>query len=77
MIFRVVFRKFPENINKTLIAARMPPATDVRNVLCVFELRVADNDKYLYLAKILILFEKFSVFSSPIWKRTRALFLKG
>lgn len=29
----------------------MPPATDVRNVLCVFELRVADNDKFFIPCK--------------------------
>lgn len=36
MIFRGIFRKFPENINKTLIAARTLSVMDSCNVLCLF-----------------------------------------
>ncbi len=36
MIFRGIFRKFPENINKTLIAARELSVKDSCNVLCLF-----------------------------------------
>ena len=46
MIFRYVFRKFSENINKTLIAARPLSARDSRNVMYLFGFGVVDKKMF-------------------------------
>ncbi len=49
MIFRGVFRKFPENINKTLIAARTLSVMVSCNVLCLFGFGEMDK-KMFYIS---------------------------
>lgn len=51
MIFRGIFRKFPENINKTLIAARPLSARDSCNVLCLFGFGVVDKKMFYTTCK--------------------------
>ena len=51
MIFRGIFRKFPENINKTLIAARPLSARDSCNVLCLFGFGVVDKKMFYTICK--------------------------
>ena len=46
LIFRYVFRKFSENINKTLIAARPLSARDSRNVMYLFGFGVVDKKMF-------------------------------
>lgn len=46
VVFAMIFRKFPENINKTLIAARPLSARDSRNVLCLFGFGVVDKKMF-------------------------------
>jgi|GEM_PF-5756341 len=52
MIFRGIFRKFPENINKTLIAARPLSARDSCNVLCLFGFGVVDKKMFYTTVKL-------------------------
>ena len=52
MIFRGIFRKFPENINKTLIAARPLSARDSCNVLCLFGFGVVDKKMFYTTRKV-------------------------
>ena len=52
MIFRGIFRKFPENINKTLIAARPLSARDSCNVLCLFGFGVVDKKMFYTIRKV-------------------------
>lgn len=52
MIFRGIFRKFPENINKTLIAARPLSARDSCNVLCLFGFGVVDKTMFHTTRKV-------------------------
>ena len=51
MIFRGIFRKFPENINKTLIAARPLSVKDSCNVLCLFGFGEMDKKMFCISCK--------------------------
>jgi len=51
MIFRYIFRKFSENSNKTLIAARPLSARDSRNVMCLFGFGVVDKKMFYIFCK--------------------------
>lgn len=51
MIFRGIFRKFPENINKTLIAARELSVKDSCNVLCLFGFGEMDKKMFYTICK--------------------------
>lgn len=69
MIFRGIFRKFPENINKTLIAARPLSARDSCNVLCLFGFGVVDKKMLYTICK----YTKKVIFVRIIMNRKRIL----
>ena len=58
MIFRGIFRKIPENINKTLIAARPQSARDSRNVMCLFGFGVVDKKMFYIFCKYIVKVER-------------------
>ncbi len=74
MIFRGIFRKFPENINKTLIAARPLSARDSCNVLCLFGFGVVDKTMFYTTRKVKKSESKSQHFRVPYSKETGCVY---